>query len=220
VTVDAAVRFTDAFLEPILDGANHAFEKGTISAVVTAGEDEDVLLVKVLVGLSRLREGRILVLEQDLGALSRVGLDEIRRRVGIVYPNGGLISNLKVLENVTLPLLYHSAMRSRDIERRAVATLERLGCGEDLFSLPGGLSTFKRRMTGFARVVAMEPEVVVYDRLADGLHEEERDVFLRMALEFHEEMPGRTTIFLTSNPTPIAGAGPLTVVYLTKGHFE
>jgi phospholipid/cholesterol/gamma-HCH transport system ATP-binding protein len=220
VTVDAAVRFTDAFLEPILDGANHAFEKGTISAVVTAGEDEDALLVKVLVGLSRLREGRILVLEQDLGALSRVGLDEIRRRVGIVYPNGGLISNLKVLENVTLPLLYHSAMRSRDIERRAVATLERLGCGEDLFSLPGGLSTFKRRMTGFARVVAMEPEVVVYDRLADGLHEEERDVFLRMALEFHEEMPGRTTIFLTSIPTPIAGAGLLTVVHLTKGRFE
>ena len=220
MTVGAAVRFTDAFLEPVLDGANHAFEKGTISAVVTAGEDEDALLVKVLVGLSRLREGRILVLEQDLGALSRDGLDEIRRRIGIVYPDGGLISNLKVLENVTLPLLYHTAMRSRDIERRAVATLERLGCGEDLFALPGGLSTFKRRMTGFARVVTMEPEVVFYDRLADGLQEEERDVFLRMALAFHGEMPGRTTIFLTSNPTTIAGAGPLKVVHLTKGRFE
>jgi phospholipid/cholesterol/gamma-HCH transport system ATP-binding protein len=220
VTAGAAVRFVDAVLEPVLDGANHAFEKGSVSAVITAGEDEDALLVKVLVGLSRLREGRILVLEHDLGAVSRGVLDEVRRRVGIVFPDGGLISNLKVLENVTLPLLYHSARSSGEIERRAIAILERFGCREDLFALPGGLSTFKRRMAGLARVVATEPEVVVYDRLADGLREEERDVFLRAALAFHGEMPERTTIFLTPNPASIAGAGPVPIVRLTKGRFE
>jgi phospholipid/cholesterol/gamma-HCH transport system ATP-binding protein len=220
VTVGAAVRFIDAVLEPVLDGADHAFEKGTISAVVTAEEDEDALLVKILAGLSRLREGRILVLEQDLGSLSRDGLDEVRRRVGIVFADGGLISNLKVLENVTLPLLYHSARSSGEIEKSAIAILERFGCREDLFALPGGLSTFKRRMVGFARVVSMEPEVVVYDRLADGFREEERDVFLRAALAFHGEMPERTTIFLTPNPASIAGAGPVPIVHLTKGRFE
>jgi phospholipid/cholesterol/gamma-HCH transport system ATP-binding protein len=219
MTMGAAVRFLDAVLEPILDGATHSFERGTISEVITAGEDENALLVKVLTGISLLREGKIVVLEHDLGTLSRDALNGVRRRIGIVYPNGGLLSNLKILENVTLPPLYHSAGSRQEIEQRAVAILERFGGEEDLLKLPAGLSIFKRRMTGFARVIVMDPEVVVFDRLAEGLHQEEKELFLRTAFAFHAERPGRTTIFLTPHTRSIAGDGPIAVVRLTKGRF-
>ncbi len=220
MTTAAAVRFIDAVLEPVLDGASHTFGTGTISEIITEGEDQNTLLVKILTGLSPLRQGKIVVLEHDLASLSREGLNGVRRRLGIVYPNGGLISNLKVLENVTLPLLYHTSESGGEIDKRAVAILDRFGGREDLFKLPSGLSTFKRRMTGFARVIALDPEVVVYDRLTDGLHEEEVGLFLRTALAFHAEKSGRTTIFLTPHSRSIATDGLPAIVRLTKGRFE
>jgi phospholipid/cholesterol/gamma-HCH transport system ATP-binding protein len=216
---DAAVRFIEAGLPPVLDGASHAFGKGTISEVITEGEDECALLVKILTGLCPLHRGKIVVLTHDLRSLSRDELDGVRRRLGIVYPNGGLISNLKVLENVTLPLLYRSAESGVEIEKRAVASLDRFGGREDFFKLPSGLSPFKRRMAGFARVIALEPEVVVYDRLTDGLHAEGRDLLLGAARAFHSEKPGRTTIFLSHRSRSIDGDGAVAIVHLTKGRF-
>jgi phospholipid/cholesterol/gamma-HCH transport system ATP-binding protein len=218
--MEAPVRFIDAFLEPFLSGANRAFEAGSVSEIATGGEYECAFLVKVFAGLVRLHGGKIVLLGHDLGALSRDALGRIRSRMGIVHPGGGLISNLKVFENVTLPLLYHSSGSGREIGERAIAALERLGWKGNLFDLPGSLSTFQRRTAGFARVIAMDPEVVVYDRLVDGLYAEERDLFLRTAFAFHKEKAGRVTFFVTSRPGSITGDEPSKVVHLTKGRFE
>lgn len=218
--MDAAVRFIDAVLDPVLKGANRAFEPGTISAVATAGEDVSALLVRILTGLTRLQEGQVLVLGHDLGLLSREKQNEVRRRIGIVYPDGGLISNLKVLENVTLPLLYHTGESSREIERRAIALLDRFGCREALFELPGNLSASRRRRAGFARAFALEPEVIVYHWREGGLDMEERELLLREAVAFHGEAPGRTTIFLTPHAGALAGAGTFPIVHLMRGQFE
>jgi len=218
--MDPTVRFIDAVLDPVLKGANWSFEPGTISAVVTAGEDVNALLVRVLTGLTLLQEGRVLVLGSDLGLLSRDGQDEVRRRIGIVYPDGGLISNLKILENVTLPLLYHTGESSREIEKRAIALLDRFGCRGVLFELPGNLSASWRRRAGFARAFALEPEVIIYHWREGGLDMEERELFLREAVAFHGEAPGRTTIFLTPHAGALAGAGIFPIVHLTRGQFE
>lgn len=218
--MEAPVRFIDAVLEPLLSGANRSFEAGSVSEVVTGGEDECAFFVKVCVGVARLQGGKIILLGHEPGALSRDALGRIRSRIGTVHPGGGLISNLKVLENITLPLQYHSAGNRREIVERAVASLDRLGWKGDHFELPGRLSSFQRRAAGFARAIAMDPEVVVYDRLVNGLYAEERDLFLRTAFAFHKEKPGRVTIFVTSGAGSITGDEPSTVVHLTKGRFE
>jgi phospholipid/cholesterol/gamma-HCH transport system ATP-binding protein len=168
----ASLRFVDACLPPLLAGANHAFEEGSITEVVAAGEEECALLAKTIAGLAPLEDGKIVLLGREPGDLSRQELCSLRSRVGIVHPGGGLISNLKVLENVTLPLLYHSPESGRGIAERAIAALEQAGYRGNLFELPGRLSAFQRRVTGFARAIAMDPDLVVYDRLTDGLYAE------------------------------------------------
>ena len=215
----APVRFIDAVLEPLLSGANRAFEAESVSEIVTGGEDECAFLMTVFTGLARLQGGKIVLLGHDLGVLSRQALCRVRSRMGIVHPGGGLISNLKVLENVTLPLQYHSSGSGREIGERAIASLERFGWKGNPFELPGRLSTFQRRVAGFARAIAMDPEVVIYDRLVDGLYAEERDLFLRTAFAFHKEKPGRVTIFVSSRAGSITGDEPSTVTHLTKGRF-
>lgn len=217
--MEAPVLFRDAVLEPLLSGANRAFEAGSVTEIVTGGEGECASLVKVFAGLARLEKGEIVILGQSLGALSREALGGVRSRMGIVHFGGGLISNLKVLENVTLPMLYHFSGSGRETGERAIAALERFGWKGNLFGLPGGLSTFQRRTIGFARAIAMDPDVVIHERLADGLYAEERDLFVRTAFAFHKEKPGRVTIFVTSRAGSITGDEPSAVVHLTKGRF-
>jgi phospholipid/cholesterol/gamma-HCH transport system ATP-binding protein len=218
--MEAPVRFVDAVLDPILDGASRDFEGGSVSEIVAGGEEACALLVKALAGLHPLAGGKIVLLGQDPSGLSREGLCELRSRMGIFHRGGGLISNLKVVENVALPLLYHSAESAEEIMGRAAAALERAGYRGNLFELPGRLSAFQRAAAGFARVLAADPDVAVYDRLTSDLHEEEKEIFLREASAFHREKAGRVSIFLAARPGSIGGGEPRTVVNLRKGRFE
>jgi ABC-type transporter Mla maintaining outer membrane lipid asymmetry ATPase subunit MlaF len=218
--MEAPVRFIDARLPPILAGATRAFGEGSVSEIVAAGGEECALLVKAIAGLSPLEGGKILLFGQDPGDLSRSELCDLRFRTGIVHHGGGLISNLKAVENVALPLLYHSHEGAREISERAIAALERAGYRGNLFELPGRLSAYQRRVAGFARVIAIDPEVILYDRLTDGLYAEEKEALLGTAFAFHREKPGRVSIFLSTRPGSIPGDPPAAVVRLTKGTFE
>lgn len=220
MSADAAVEFVDVVLGQGFRGTSRAFERGTVSAVITSRENENTLFTRAVTGLSRPESGRVHLLGQDLAGLSRDELNRLRPRIGIVKPDGGLISNLKVLENITLPLLYHSELSAEEIEDRALARLERLGYAGNVFELPGLLPVYEQRLAGLARTMAAEPDVAIYDRLLDGLQEEERTFFLRTAAAFHGERTGRTSIFLTPNPGSLAGIEGCGVVHLRKGRFE
>ena len=217
--MEAPVRLIDACLPPILDGASRDFGEGSVSEVVAGWEEACGLLLKALTGLRPLAGGKVALLGQDPAELSREELCALRFRVGVFHRGGGLISNLKVVENVTLPLLYHSSESAEGIAERAIASLERAGYRGNLFELPGRLSTFQRAAAGFARVLATDPDVAIFDRLTSDLHDEEKETLLRAAFAFHREKPGRTTIFLASRPGSIAREEPGTVVHLTKGRF-
>lgn len=216
----AAVEFAEVVLEPAFHGATRAFGQGAMTAVITSREDENSLFSRAVTGLAVPESGRIVVLGEDLARLSPGELHGLRRRIGIVHEDGGLISNLKVLENIALPLLYHSDRDARDIEGGAVALLERLGYQGNAFELPGLLPRYDRRLTGLARAMAMDPDLVVYDRLLDGLPEEERAFLARTAAAFHGEKDGRSSVFVTSNPASLDGLPGMEIVHLRKGRFE
>lgn len=217
--MEAPVRLIDAVLEPILDGASRDFGEGSVSEIAAGGEEACGLLLKALTGLLPLAGGKVLLLGQDPAELSREELCALRFRLGVFHRGGGLISNLKVVENVALPLLYHSPEGADEIAERAVAALDRAGYRGNLFELPGRLSAFQRAAAGLARALAADPDVVFCDRLASDLHEDEKELLLRAAFAFHREKPGRVTIFLSSRPGLFPGDGPGTVVHLTKGRF-
>lgn len=220
MTEGAALEFVDVVLEPAFHGATHAFGRGAMTALITSREDENGLFSRAVTGLSVPESGRILVLGEELARLSPAELRSLRGRIGVVHEDGGLLSNLKVLENVTLPVLYHSGRGTRDIEDGALALLERLGYQGNVFELPDLLPRYDRRLTGLARAMAADPEIAVYDRLLDGVPEEERAFLARTATAFHGEKEGRSSIFVTANPASLDGLPGLAIVHLRKGRFE
>jgi phospholipid/cholesterol/gamma-HCH transport system ATP-binding protein len=98
-----------------------------------------------------------------------------------VSSDGGLISNLRVGENLILPAAYHSGLLPESFEKKIVAMLEELGYDKAadnrlLAKLPADLSAFERRLVSFIRAAILEPAVIVYDSLWADLpaHEFER----------------------------------------------
>src|SRR5260221_1578028 len=101
------------------------------------------------------------------------GLDELAP-LGVVAGDGGLIGNLKVWENLVLPVAYRGGAPLGELEARAAALFREFGILRARFAelcaaLPERLTAFERRLAGFVRAMLAEPEIMVYDALFDGL---------------------------------------------------
>jgi len=87
-----------------------------------------------------------------------------------VTSDGGLISNLRVGENLILPATYHSGAAPEEYEQRIVSILtacryDSEAIGQLIAKLPADLSTFEKRLVGFMRAAILQPAVIVYDSL-------------------------------------------------------
>ena len=206
----------NAVLAPVFKGVRHVFEKGSITVIVTGSDHNCVMLLDSFLGIHGAGEESAVLLGKEVGKLSKKELREIRSRIGVYIHECGLISNLKAVENVTLPLLCNSTESTREIFEKALQALNRAGYDGDPFMPPGRLSEIQRATVSLARVFASDMELVIYDRLGDGLQEDEQETLVGLALDFHQERPDRTTVFLFPNPLAIFGNTPATVLHLSE----
>ena len=88
---------------------------------------------------------------------------EIRRRIGFVYRRSSLISNMTLLDNVTLGLQYHENLSREAAYQRASAWLGRFGLAEHRFVRPADLSPGGRRLAVYAREFLKRPEILVLE---------------------------------------------------------
>jgi phospholipid/cholesterol/gamma-HCH transport system ATP-binding protein len=167
--------------------------------VVASRQEENDLLVRLALGLVKPVRGTIHLLGKDLGTLVERRLEALRKRVGVVYPGGGLVSNLKVWENLVLPLEYHYSYSQQEVDQRATQALNRAGYTGGLMELPGHLSHYQKKQVGFARALIAEPALVIYNALLDGLSRGEQAALLAAALGFHQANPQATGVFLTTH---------------------
>jgi len=190
-----AIVFDNITLGDVLAGVSFEVEEGSMAALITSDQEESDGIVRLLLGLEKPDNGAISVLGSNPCADDPVPL---RKRIGVLHPSGGLISNLKVAENVLLPLAYHTRLPDGEQDRRVSDALQRVGYGGRLMELPGNLSLYCKRLVGQARAFIMEPDLVVYNAALGGLSEEENRRIISNAVKFHLESPSRTSFFLTS----------------------
>ncbi len=215
-----AVSFDNITLEELPTPASFVVEHGTITVILTAKEEVNANLVRLILGFIHPHSGSVVVAGKDVHTLTKKDCYELRKEIGLVFSSGGLISNLKVWENLTLPLSYHSDYNQDEIDAKGVAALERIGYSGKRFDLIGKLSLFQKRMLGFARAMLNDPDLMIYESPLQGLNFEERNRFLLAALSFHAEKSGRTSIFFTSNQEAPAILKNATVISLIKGQKE
>jgi len=192
--------FRDVSLTGFLEGFSCDIEAGCSALFVTSREDESTALTRLITGLARPSSGTIQVDGHDISGLGMADLHALRQRIGVVQSSGGLVSNLKVWENITLPLMYHSGGVTPDEEKIALDYLARLGYAGNVMALPAHLTPHERRVTAMVRTIVRQPRIVLYSDCIDASPSPSRTAFLQVAREFHEAVTDRTSLYLTSSP--------------------
>lgn len=178
---------------------------GLAAAVITLRERENEVIVRLLAGFQQPFDGSLVVADVVPYALRDTQLSAYRRNIGILYSDGGLISNLNVWDNLMLQVSYEGGGRSAELDARGTAALQLVGYNGPLGILPARLTLFQRRQVAFARITLAEPDLVVYQSAFDGLSRSEQKQLRRLADEYHHQGVERTALYLTTYPDSLAG---------------
>jgi ABC-type transporter Mla maintaining outer membrane lipid asymmetry ATPase subunit MlaF len=123
--------------------------------------------------------------------------------VVIVPHNGGLISNLRVWENIVLPVQYHGIEVAGKLEDNVAQLLVRCGLEDEaamsdlLLKLPDQLSLYEKRLAGFVRAMLMSPELIIYDSMNEGLSRKELARVVKFDKVFRLYFPFRTSVLVS-----------------------
>jgi len=148
---------------PVLEDVSFSVSRGqTLCILGRSGVGKSVSL-RLLMGFLRPDSGSIQVEEKEIIGLDDDGLQELRKRITMVFQNGALFDSLSVRENVAFALRERGGL-DEDQLRQIVDRLVSLVGAEDVEdALPASLSTGRRRAVAIARALAAQPEVVLYD---------------------------------------------------------
>jgi ABC-type nitrate/sulfonate/bicarbonate transport system ATPase subunit len=94
--------------------------------------------------------------------------------LGMMFTEGGLVSNLTLLDNLILPLRFALRMDREAARERAIAALETAGLGRFVQQRPHGVSARVRRLAQVARLDAVRPDVILLDEPLEGFGSSDR----------------------------------------------
>lgn len=116
-----------------------------------------------IMGFLKPDAGRVFVAGQDITDYKEQELEEIHKKVTMVFQNGALFDSLSVGENVAFPLREKRELSEQQIYQVVDGLLEMVGVKEMRDMLPSDLSTGMKRSVAIARALSAQPECVLYD---------------------------------------------------------
>lgn len=208
------------FSKVVADGVDSVLDfsvkKGSAAGIVTSREIESEVIARLLLGFLAPLDGAVSVNGIQPSTLNDKDLSEFRKSIGVIYHDGGFISNLNVWENLTLQLSYDGFSKKAEIAERGMKSLEAVGYGGSLYVLPSRLSIFERRQIAFARAFLMQPLLMIFQSSLEGLSRSEQSRLSSLALAYHGQGGGRTSLFLTSYQDSLKGVHA-DLIYNTGG---
>ncbi|MFZ0285139.1 MAG: ATP-binding cassette domain-containing protein [Terriglobales bacterium] len=147
----------------ILDKVSFSVMPGeTVCILGRSGVGKSVSLHQIM-GFLKPDSGRVIVAYQDVTDYTDAQMDEIRKKVTMVFQNGALFDSLTVGENVAFPLREHRELSEQQIFQVVDGLLEMVGVKEMRDLLPSDLSTGMKRSVAIARALAARPDCVLFD---------------------------------------------------------
>ena len=153
-------------------------------------------LLRLITGQVMADRGTVLVDGQDVGQSSLDEIYRLRRRMGMLFQNGALLTDLDVFENVAYPLREHTRLPERLIRQLVLMKLQAVGLRGAEALAPAQLSGGMGRRVALARAIVMDPEILIYDEPFAGLDPISLGVVLRLIRRLNDVM-GLTSIVVS-----------------------
>jgi len=154
-----------------LRGVDLTVEQGEVVVIMGPSGSGKSTFLRTFNALEDFQKGSISVdgitLSDDLRHI-----DAIRREVGMVFQQFNLFPHLTVLDNLTLAPVLVRKLPKAEVQRRALALLERVGIAEQAHKYPGQLSGGQQQRVAIARSLCMEPRILLFDEPTSALDPE------------------------------------------------
>jgi phospholipid/cholesterol/gamma-HCH transport system ATP-binding protein len=187
----------------VLAGVDVEIARGSITAIMGPSGTGKTTLLRLLTGQVLADRGQVLVEGQDLARLSRREIYALRRRMGMLFQNGALLTDLDVFENVAFPLREHTKLPERLIRTIVLTKLHAVGLRGAANLYPQQLSGGMARRVALARAIAMDPALLIYDEPFAGLDPISMGVVLRLIRSLNDAL-GITSIVVTHDVREIS----------------
>src|SRR5512136_2515818 len=153
----------------VLCGVNLEVAAGESFVIVGGSGAGKTVLLKHLIGLIAPDRGHVIIDGEDLTNSEPARCLAIRRKFGMSFQEGALFDSMNVFENVAFPLRRHTRASEPEIAARVRECLHLVHLDGVERKLTNELSGGMRRRVGFARAIAMQPEILLFDEPNTGL---------------------------------------------------
>jgi phospholipid/cholesterol/gamma-HCH transport system ATP-binding protein len=158
--------FQDVFksfdAQKVLEGVSfRVFPGETVCVLGRSGVGKSVCL-RLIMGFLKPDAGRILVAGHDITSYTEDQLQQVHKKITMVFQDGALFDSLTVAENVAFPLL-EKGFDEQQVEARVDELLDLVGMKQVRNYLPADISTGMKRAVAIARAVASDAEAILFD---------------------------------------------------------
>jgi phospholipid/cholesterol/gamma-HCH transport system ATP-binding protein len=166
--------------------------------LIGPGASGKSVVLKMIAGLMKPDHGTVTIDADDVTAASELTLQEIRKRIGMLFQNNALFDHLTVFENIAFPLRRLFAPSEDEVRERVAERLSCVALAGFEERLPAGLSGGQKKRVGVARATVTRAPFVLYDEPAAGLDPvTSQKIFDLLRAEQHGS--GATVIMVSSD---------------------
>ncbi len=152
----------------IFDGIDLDIHRGKVTAIMGPSGTGKTTLLKLIGGQLRPDAGSIEVDGENVHRLSRSDLFELRKRMGMLFQSGALLTDIDVFNNVAFPVREHTKLPEALIRDLVLMKLEAVGLRGARELMPSELSGGMGRRVALARAIALDPMMIMYDEPFTG----------------------------------------------------
>lgn len=180
----------------IFDDVSLDIPRGKVTAIMGPSGTGKTTLLKLIGGQLRPDRGTIQVDGRNVHALGHRQLYELRKRMGMLFQSGALLTDLSVYDNVAFPLREHTRLPESLIRTLVLMKLEAVGLRGARDLMPAQLSGGMARRVALARAIALDPMMLMYDEPFTGQDPISMGVLVKLIDDLNKEL-GLTSIVVS-----------------------
>jgi phospholipid/cholesterol/gamma-HCH transport system ATP-binding protein len=204
---DAVVDVRDVHYEvdgrAIFSGLDIRARRGRITAVMGPSGTGKTTLLRLITAQVAATSGTVSVLGKDLGQADKAEIYSLRKRMGMLFQNGALLTDMSVFENVAFPVRENTDLPEPLLRRLVLSKLQSVGLRGAAELMPSELSGGMARRVALARAIVMDPEILIYDEPFVGLDPISMGVILRLIKQMNVAL-GITSVVVSHDVQELA----------------
>lgn len=188
---------------PIFAGVDLEVRRGQVTAVMGPSGTGKTTLLRLITGQVQPQRGEVTVFGQSVARLDKTGLYALRRRMGMLFQNGALLTDLSVFENVAFPVRENAPLPEAVLRQLVLTKLQAVGLRGAAELMPSELSGGMARRVALARAIVMDPEILIYDEPFVGLDPISMGMIVRLIRDLNAAL-GLTSIVVSHDVDELA----------------